>query len=166
MGLYDDVAGVADHLAGSTDEAVGRQFDDERGGGFADPDTYTDDEQLTARFRDIQDQAKQPWTLLPGATIVNPDNRLGYKDGQNVGGMYDVDQATANAFDVGNEFDWLRDQTPNSGAPSDDPPGGNAHWLFKWLTSNWQLALLAVVGLYILQVLGPVLDLAANATEG
>ena len=30
------VAGPADHLAGSTDESVGRQFDDTPGGGFAD----------------------------------------------------------------------------------------------------------------------------------
>lgn len=51
MGLWDDVtsagedaygtvAGTADHLAGSTDEAVARQFDDEEGGGFADYDTW------------------------------------------------------------------------------------------------------------------------------
>ena len=33
---YQGVAGVADHLAGSTDEAVGRQFDDQEGGGVAD----------------------------------------------------------------------------------------------------------------------------------
>lgn len=36
MGMYDDVAGVADHAAGSVDESVGRQFDDEEGGGVAD----------------------------------------------------------------------------------------------------------------------------------
>jgi len=36
MGWYDDVAGVADHLAGSTDEAVARSFDDEEGGGLWD----------------------------------------------------------------------------------------------------------------------------------
>jgi hypothetical protein len=36
MGIVDDVAGVADNLAGSTDEAVGRQFDDEPGGGLID----------------------------------------------------------------------------------------------------------------------------------
>jgi len=35
-GLVDDVAGAADHLAGSIDESVGRQFDDEEGGGFVD----------------------------------------------------------------------------------------------------------------------------------
>ncbi|RNJ25477.1 hypothetical protein [Halosegnis longus] len=34
--VYGGVAGVADHLAGSTDEAIGRQFDDEEGGGIAD----------------------------------------------------------------------------------------------------------------------------------
>jgi len=37
---YSTVAGAADHLAGSTDEALGRQFDDEPGGGTFDPDTY------------------------------------------------------------------------------------------------------------------------------
>lgn len=33
---YDSVAGAADHLAGSTDEAVARTFDDEEGGGIID----------------------------------------------------------------------------------------------------------------------------------
>jgi hypothetical protein len=36
MGLWNDVAGVADHLAGSTDEAVARQFDNTPGGGASD----------------------------------------------------------------------------------------------------------------------------------
>jgi len=34
MKLYDSVAGTADFLAGSTDEAVARQFDSTEGGGF------------------------------------------------------------------------------------------------------------------------------------
>lgn len=34
--VYDGVAGVADHAAGSVDESIGRQFDDQPGGGFAD----------------------------------------------------------------------------------------------------------------------------------
>ncbi|QCC47442.1 hypothetical protein [Halobellus limi] len=33
---YDTVAGAADHAAGSVDESIGRQFDDETGGGFFD----------------------------------------------------------------------------------------------------------------------------------
>jgi hypothetical protein len=33
---YQGVAGAADHLAGSTDEAVARSFDDEEGGGLYD----------------------------------------------------------------------------------------------------------------------------------
>lgn len=32
----DTVTGIADHAAGSVDESVGRQFDDQEGGGFAD----------------------------------------------------------------------------------------------------------------------------------
>jgi len=36
MGIYDTVAGVADYAAGSVDESIGRQFDDQPGGGFAD----------------------------------------------------------------------------------------------------------------------------------
>ncbi|WP_121822868.1 hypothetical protein [Halostella salina] len=39
---YDGVAGVGDHLAGSVDESIGRQFDDEEGGGFGD--FFTGDE--------------------------------------------------------------------------------------------------------------------------
>lgn len=45
MGLYDDIAGAADHLAGSTDEAFARQFDDEEGGGIIEgisPEQATD----------------------------------------------------------------------------------------------------------------------------
>lgn len=36
-----DVVGAADDFLGQKDEAIGRQFDDEAGGGFADTDTYT-----------------------------------------------------------------------------------------------------------------------------
>lgn len=39
---YDSVASTADHLAGSTDEAFARQFDDQPGGGIADADTWGD----------------------------------------------------------------------------------------------------------------------------
>lgn len=46
MGFYDDLAGAADHLAGSTDEAVGRATD-----------SATDFE----------------WTGLPGAPDAEPD---------------------------------------------------------------------------------------------
>ncbi|WP_435348996.1 hypothetical protein [Haloarchaeobius sp. HRN-SO-5] len=38
---YDAVAGTADHLAGSTDEAVARTFDDTEGGGILDGTTET-----------------------------------------------------------------------------------------------------------------------------
>ena len=40
MGAWDDLVDAADHAAGSTDEAVARQFDDQQGGGFADYDTW------------------------------------------------------------------------------------------------------------------------------
>lgn len=36
MKLYDRLAGVGDHLAGNVDESVGRQFDEQEGGGFGD----------------------------------------------------------------------------------------------------------------------------------
>ncbi|RDZ65879.1 hypothetical protein C5B90_05885 [Haloferax sp. Atlit-12N] len=36
MSILGSVAGGLDHLAGSVDESIGRQFDDEPGGGFAD----------------------------------------------------------------------------------------------------------------------------------
>lgn len=36
-----DVVGAADDFLGQKDEAIGRQFDDTPGGGFADADTYT-----------------------------------------------------------------------------------------------------------------------------
>ncbi|WP_435358443.1 hypothetical protein [Haloarchaeobius sp. DFWS5] len=39
--LWDSAAGLADDLAGSTDEAVARTFDDEAGGGIIDGTTET-----------------------------------------------------------------------------------------------------------------------------
>ncbi|WP_049907493.1 hypothetical protein [Haloferax elongans] len=36
MNVIDTVTGGLDHLAGSVDESIARQFDDEPGGGFAD----------------------------------------------------------------------------------------------------------------------------------
>jgi hypothetical protein len=35
-GVVESVTGALDHAAGSVDESIGRQFDDEPGGGFAD----------------------------------------------------------------------------------------------------------------------------------
>lgn len=42
--VYQGVAGVGDDAAGNFDESIGRQFDDEAGGGFADWDTWVDNE--------------------------------------------------------------------------------------------------------------------------
>ena len=36
MGLIEDATGALDHAAASFDESIGRQFDDEQGGGFGD----------------------------------------------------------------------------------------------------------------------------------
>jgi hypothetical protein len=36
VGVWSGITGALDHAAGSTDEAIGRQFDDTEGGGFAD----------------------------------------------------------------------------------------------------------------------------------
>jgi len=47
---YDGVAGAADHAAGSVDESVARQFDDEDGGGFGD--FFTADERSDFVFRE------------------------------------------------------------------------------------------------------------------
>lgn len=38
----DDIAGAADHAAGSVDESIGRHFDDEEGGGFVEFETNPD----------------------------------------------------------------------------------------------------------------------------
>jgi len=60
--LWNQVAGVGDHLAGSTDESIGRQFDNTPGGGFADYNTYagvgdhlagSTDESIARQFDDI-----------------------------------------------------------------------------------------------------------------
>lgn len=144
---YDAVAGVADHAAGSTDEAVGRQFDDEQGGGFADADTYTDDEQLQARWSDLQDQAHEPWTLLPGASLINPDNRIGYVDGENVGGMTDADALAADAVGLDDELQTARDVNALN-----DPQRR------KWL-------LYAVISAAALYLLRPLLEIGANVSE-
>lgn len=144
---YDAVAGTADHLAGSTDEAVGRQFDDTEGGGFADADTYTDDPEFQARWSDMQDQYHEPWTLLPGATLIDPDNRIGYVDGENVGGMTDADAVIADRLGLGGELEAAR-----AANAFNDPQKR------KWL-------IYAAVSVAALWLLRPLLEIAANLSE-
>jgi len=70
-GLYDTVAGTADHLAGSIDESVGRQFDDEEGGGSVDEFGAFIDPSQSASDQTEQDASFALAGLGPGGIYAN-----------------------------------------------------------------------------------------------
>lgn len=73
MGIYDTVAGAFDYAAGSTDEAVARQFDDVEGGGVSDETFAVLDPTRAASAQTEQDlrhpalAGPSPLTLLSDA---------------------------------------------------------------------------------------------------
>lgn len=105
--VWDQIAGTADHLAGSTDEAFARTFDDTPGGGLIDGYIQTaggtalsapladavDDESVARQFDDepgggaADVAAAQWWSLMDWAAG-------------------DVDDAVQSSLDVGNTARW------------------------------------------------------------
>jgi hypothetical protein len=97
--VYSSVAGTADHLAGSTDESIARQFDDEEGGGFFDADTYRTEADRSnfgdgsnqwvpgtvETFRNLPDRLANPYDTVAGAADALT---LNFDEG--VGGLYSL----------------------------------------------------------------------------
>lgn len=151
---YNKVAGVTDHLAGSTDEAVGRQFDDTKGGGFTDPDAYV------GFGEDVLDVPADAINATTGT-------------GENLGWFGVVDRKLDPRSWDGEEPDWAEPSERNDGISgffagatqvgghvTDEATRGAAPALFQ------SPKLLALLALFVLSLLAPYADLAASATGG
>lgn len=107
MGVWSTLAGAADHAAGSFDESIGRQFDDEQGGGFADTDTWVDNQDQGPVGDGFEGLAK---------TFASPFVEDRALDQVAEGGLVSVDpDQTTNAPG------WL---VATAGETFDDDPGG------------------------------------------
>jgi hypothetical protein len=93
---YNKVAGVTDHLAGSTDEAVGRQFDDREGGGFTDPDAYV------GFGEDVIDVPADAWNATTGT-------------GENLGWFGEIDRKLDPRSWNGEDPDWAEPSEATDG---------------------------------------------------
>lgn len=76
MGFLDDAAGGLDHLAGSTDEAFARQFDDEEGGGIVDGTVETAQDVATNDAVEAAAQTTLTPVLGPFAMLAHEENRV------------------------------------------------------------------------------------------
>ena len=111
MGLFDDAAGVLAFAAGSTDEAVGRQFDDEPGGGVWEPDraesgpTAGSNRWVSGTIETLQnpvDRLTNPYDTVAGAADAAA---LRFDEG--VGGLYSlVDDEPGNTAGPGQRSIW------------------------------------------------------------
>lgn len=126
-GTYDVVAGVGDYAAGSLDESIGRQFDDEPGGGFGD---YAVGGTADAVFED-PDEGMAFW--FPGYAGESDDDTAGdsidlwgptFSEGANAAGGY-VAETASNASKAVTP-DWM-----------------------NWLVENPVVTLGAVAALYL-----------------
>jgi hypothetical protein len=159
MGLYDTVAGAADHLAGSTDEAVGRQFDGEKGGGFADGDTYTYGEWRT---EDGTNGGSVP-AFKVGRIVERVTNPEKFREGTEEREDFVGDTPD---FDSGRIYNRVvnDDNDPNRDNPDPTNPDNWAPWM-QWLAANLEKVAAFVVLLVTLYLLKPLLEIVENATE-
>lgn len=149
-GIWDTVAGAGDWAAGGVDEAVGRQFDDEPGGGIVDADTWVDNPMPGP----IGDAARSVTRPVVGAVTNSED-------------------ATEQALDdgiVGLDNSQVTGALPKFLAEPVETVTGGASDAVENATgaseSTVQLAVYAVIAAAALYLLRPLLTLAANATGG
>lgn len=189
MGLYDSIAGTADHLAGSTDEAFARSFDDTEGGGLYDGTAGVLDhaagstDEAVGRFHDGSTQiANSEWsgtqrfvgyTRLATRHFLGPigedaeDFAFENQAGGFMGNEDDTDLAgpsvggSTEPGERGWEFEW-RDPRAEDNDPTH--PSNHPNWL-KWMTANPEKVAAFVVALVTLYLLKPVLEIGANLSE-
>jgi len=185
VNLIDGVTGAADHLAGSVDESVSRQFDDEQGGGTFDfgggggsgnsggSGQYSGDSNGVATFGDGSNR----WLDGTVETISNPVDALT--------NPYDTAAGAADAaalnFDegIGGLSTFFDDKPGNTAGPGQSPaltwftggerqPGQpkNPGTTGSPLIDRGVRVIGVVLALYLLvTVAGPALELGANVTE-
>jgi hypothetical protein len=151
MGLYDTVAGYADHATGSVDESIGRQFDDQEGGGLGDQ---------AQDFLIVTDDPAQDDFTVTGTPRRFVDSILDYDTAAN--GQY-VDSVDLPGPSFSNDLDFsegvLGFDWRNPRGAGDDPTNPD-NWGAKT-----KLLIAAVVAMVALVLLRPLLQLGANASE-
>lgn len=182
MSLFDTVAGTADHLAGSTDEAFARSVDDTEGGGLWDGFTGvldhsagSVDESVARQFDDEEGggfadafvgDSRDDFVLREGTTERTIYDTLFDYEGE-WGGSEDTRDIWGPSFDPrdvgdtdgsigGTGIDW-RNQGDNA---SEDPTNPD-----NWpVPPKWVAAF--VVLLVVLSVSGPALNFGAAVADG
>lgn len=154
---YDAVAGAADHAAGSTDEAFGRWHSQSReiaNSDWSPTQRLTGYARITTRhgLGPIGEEAEDlAFENEAGSFMGNEDETD--LAGPSVGG-------SSEAGEGGLSIDW-RDPR----AEDNDPTHPSNNRLIDLLVNHTDKVILAVVGLYVLTALGPLLEMIANATE-
>lgn len=163
MGLYDDVAGALDHAAGSTDEAVGRQFDDEPGGGFVEPGPLEESDNF------VEMQYRGGTGTLDYLTAVWNDPRYSPNSDASEERMRESFVLTGVSRDA---YDVIADYEGAWGGEEDsfDLPGpaafgadGSALDVFE---SNWRVIIALVLLLAGLYLVRPLLTIVAELVGG
>lgn len=145
-------------------KSVSRQFDDTPGGGFADQiadapglqdnlNDGQDDFKLTGAPKEVMD------TMFDYERIQNPETgETAYTDQEDVIGP------SWDASDLGNGklgLDWRSEKSQEN-----DPTAPSNNWFVKWLMNNPGQFVAVLVGIYLLSLLSPLLEMGANLTEG
>lgn len=134
--VYDTVAGAADNAVGPVDESIGRQFDDEPGGGFADVN-------------------EGEVTNFPG-----PADLIGWSPESHLRGS-DQDHP-ADRGQPGTDPSGDLADSGNSNGDGNGNPGFNAT---QWILSNPGKVVFTVIILYALAVFGPMFDFLTEAID-
>jgi len=151
-GAYDAVAGAGDYAAGSVDESIGRQFDDKKGGGVVDADTWIDNE-------------GDPFGAVSSTFSFGGDVMGIPEEKQSKEGIISQDPSTYNS--------WIYSGVSRTGQQFDNTPGGG--WPDKFVPGDpdipglggntfgkLTMLVLVMAGLYLLR---PVLEIGANVSE-
>lgn len=155
MGVWSDMTGALDHAAGSTDEAIGRTFDNQPGGGVIDGTTET----VTGVGEAVLDVPADAFNATTGT-------------GQNLGWFGVIDrQADPRSWD-GDQSDWADPSEATTGISGFFAGATQAggHVVGEAAegagTSLWnQPKVLALAVLAVLVVLAPYAQTAANLSE-
>jgi hypothetical protein len=173
MGWYGQLAGAADDAARGTDEWVGQRTD-------WDGAVENADNPVQGTMRRVTGALNFTAASLPGA-VDNPREQWVARGGHRTlvdslvdyegtwGGRQDSEDLLGPSIDLRDlgsgdgetALDWRSENSQEN-----DPTSPENSWLIRWLMNNWETAAVGVVGLYLLTLLAPLFQTAANVTEG
>ncbi len=172
--------GFFDDLTGSVDESIARQFDDEQGGGFFDPDTYRDESVefgggsnnwIAGALETVRNPVDR--ITNPGATVVGAADATALSFDEGLGGLgsfFDDEAGNTAGAGVGEDAEDVDIPGTGVGAADDENRSTDDNLLNNTLEGDGPLGIgpeqivLAVAAVAALVLLRPVLSIAAGAT--